>query len=433
MRFVLYIPRFFVMAAVMWWFLVRYAVGRIGTWFVKAGEPRRKAVARLRGRSMRKAFAALGATFVKLGQVFSSRPDLFEPEIIDELRKLQDRMPPFAFAKARRILEEDLGKPMGELYAEIDEKPIAAASVAQVHRARLRDGTVVAVKILRPDVRHKVLRDAAILNALARLATIRPRWRLSDPVGHLKHFEKGIVEQTDLRLEAANYERFHANFAGTPGVRFPRIHAALCSQRVLTMDFVEGTKLDALAPGDYRALAERLQQAILKMCFVDAFVHADLHPGNLVLEPGGDLVIFDVGLVKHLGPELKVQFIDFARCLTLGTPVDFLAHLRRFHTYVGEVDWPSLSQDLEKFLGHFRAQTVGTMEIGSMFNEIYAMGRRYRLRPVAEMVLVMVGIVTAEGIGKQLNPENNLFQSVAAYLMPILAAGGGGPSVVEHR
>jgi ubiquinone biosynthesis protein len=425
MRFVLYLPRFFVMAAVMWWFLVRYAVGRIGTWFIRGREARRRRVARLRGVTMRRAFAALGATFVKLGQVFSSRPDLFEREVIEELRKLQDRMPPFAFARARRMLEEDLGKPVGELFAEIDETPVAAASVAQVHRARLPDGTLVAVKILRPDVRHKVLRDATILHTLARLAALRPKWRMQDPVGHLKHFEKGIIDQTDLRLEAANYERFHANFAGTAGIRFPRVHPSHCGARVLTMDFIEGTKLDALDAGDYRALAERLQQAILKMCFVDAFVHADLHPGNLVLDGRGDLVIFDVGLVKHLGPDLKEQFIDFARCLTMGKPEDFLDHLRRFHTYVGEVDWPSLSRDLEEFLAHFRAQTVGTMEIGDLFNEIYDLGRRYRLRPVAEMVLVMVGIVTAEGLGKQLNPENNLFQSVAAYLMPLLVVKQG--------
>jgi ubiquinone biosynthesis protein len=187
------------------------------------------------------------------------------------------------------------------------------------------------------------------------------------------------------------------------------------------MDFVEGAKLDALPPGDYRALAERLQQAIFKMCFVDAFVHADLHPGNLVLDGRGDLVIFDVGLVKQLGPDLLEQFTDFTRCLTMGQPHDFLAHIRRFHTYVGDVDWDAMNRDLTAFLAHFRAQTVATMEIGGMFNEIYGMARRYRVRPVSEMVLVMVGIVTAEGIGKQLNPENNLFQSVASYLTPILA------------
>jgi ubiquinone biosynthesis protein len=194
MRAILYIPRFLVMAAVMWWFAMRYAFGRVGTWFVTKGEPRRRAVAHLRGRVLRKAFTALGATFVKLGQVLSTRPDLLDPEIIDELRKLQDRLPPFPFRKARRILEEDLGKPIAELYRDIDERPIAAASVAQVHRARLHDGAQVAVKILRPDVRDKVVRDATILNLFARMAGWHPQWRLSDPVGHLEHFEKGIID-----------------------------------------------------------------------------------------------------------------------------------------------------------------------------------------------------------------------------------------------
>src|SRR5262249_17495896 len=158
-----------------------------------------------------------------MGQVMSSRPDLFAPELIDELRALQDRLPRFAFWRARRIIEKDLRRALGELFADFEHKPIAAASVAQVHRAHLRDGTEVAVKVLRPWIRRQVERDAVILLAGARLLALSPKARLSDPVGHLRHFVDAIIDQTDLRIEAANYQRFTDNFAGVTDVRFPRV------------------------------------------------------------------------------------------------------------------------------------------------------------------------------------------------------------------
>jgi ubiquinone biosynthesis protein len=422
MRAVKYAARFVAMAAVMTWYLVKYAFLRVRTWYEPAGEPRRQAVSHLRGRIMREAFSRLGATFVKLGQVMSTRPDLLDDEVIDELRHLQDRMPPFPGAKARRIIEEDLGRPVGEIFAELDDQPVAAASVAQVHRGRLENGAEVAVKVLRPDVRVKVLRDAAILRLFARMLAWSPKIRLSDPVGHLDEFSRGIVEQTDLRAEVSNYERFAKNFHGFAGVRFPAVYPELCGPRVMTMEFIRGTKVDALpAGGDHRQLALRLEQAMFKMCFEHGFMHADLHPGNMVVDAGGDLVIFDVGLVKHIDGEVFDKFVDFTRCIVMGGPHDFAEHLRKFHTYMGEVDWAAMEKDITAFLAHFRAKNVAQLELGTMFNELYALARRYHVRPIPEIVLIMVGIVTAEGIGKQLNPENNIFQQLSAFLLPLLA------------
>ncbi|HEX3343631.1 MAG TPA: AarF/UbiB family protein, partial [Polyangiaceae bacterium] len=218
-----YAVRFFVMGFVLAWFVAVYAVGRIGASFAAGAEGRRRAVAELRGRVLRRAMTALGATFVKLGQVMSTRPDLLEPETIDELRALQDKLPAFPIARVRRILEEELGAPVAERYAELDDAPLAAASVAQVHRAELPGGREVAVKVLRPDVRARVQRDAAILGLFARVLSWHPTLRLSDPVGHLQQLFAGIVDQTDLRIEATNYERFRASFAGVAGVHFPEV------------------------------------------------------------------------------------------------------------------------------------------------------------------------------------------------------------------
>jgi ubiquinone biosynthesis protein len=421
MRFFGYAARLLVMGTVLAWFLVAYAFGRARAALAGDAEARRRAVAALRGRVLRRSMTALGATFVKLGQVMSTRPDLLEPETIDELRALQDRLPAFPIARVRRILEEDLGAPVSERFSELDDAPIAAASVSQVHRARLRTGREVAVKVLRPDVRARVARDAAILGLFARILAWHPTVRLSDPVGHLQQFFAGILDQTDLRIEASNYVRFRASFAHVAGVHFPEVIDELSATRVMTMEMLRGHKLDALPPGDHAAVAKRLQQVFLKMCFEDGFVHADLHPGNMLLLENGDLAIFDVGLVKRLPGAILEQYIDFARCLAMGTTQDFVGHIRRFHSYRGEIDWVTLERELDGFLGRFRAQNVAELELGEMMNEILALGRRYRVRPLADMALVMVAMVTAEGIGKQLNPHANLFEDTAAFLGPLLA------------
>jgi ubiquinone biosynthesis protein len=421
LKFFGYAGRFLVMGVVLAWFLGAYAFGRVRAALAGDAEARRRAVASLRGRVLRRSMTVLGATFVKLGQVMSTRPDLLEPETIDELRALQDRLPAFPIARVRRILEEDLGAPVSERFSELDDAPIAAASVSQVHRARVRGGREVAVKVLRPDVRALVERDAAILGFFARILSWHPTVRLSDPVGHLQHLFAGILDQTDLRIEASNYVRFRASFAQVDGVCFPEVLEELSATRVMTMELLRGHKLDALPPGDHAAVAKRLQQIFLKMCFEDGFVHADLHPGNMLLLDNGDIAIFDVGLVKHLTSEILEQYIDFARCLAMGTTQDFVAHIRRFHAYRGEIDWGTLEKELDGFLVRFRAQNVGELELGGMMNEILALGRRYRVRPLADMALVMVAMVTAEGIGKQLNPHANLFEDTAAFLGPLLA------------
>ena len=424
MRGVSFVGRLFFIVLVSWWTLARYAVGRLQTLFVRDPKARRAAVARLRGRVLASAMATLGATFVKLGQVMSSRPDLFEPEMIAELRLLQDRMPAFAHELVRTTIERDLGGAVEDHFAELSREPIAAASVAQVHRATLHDGSVVAVKVLRPDVRARAERDGAVMVLAARMLAWVPSARRSDPVGHMEHFVGGIVEQTDLAREAANYERFHENFRGFDGVRFPTVHPTLSSTHVLTMEFVEGKKVDELGPGDHRALAKRLQRCYLKMCFEDGFVHADLHPGNFVVR-GSEVVIFDVGLVKALDRALLDEYVDFNKCLAMGTTADVVHHLQTYHRYMADtVDWPALTADLEVFTSSFRGKPMAEIELGKIINDIFAIGRKHGIRPRSEMALLMVAAVTSEGVAKMIDPHADSFGDIAEFLLPILAARG---------
>ena len=398
-----------------------YGLGRLGLllglcW---SGARRRRAVARWKAWNLRLLLQALGATFIKMGQVMSTRPDLLAPETIAQLKRLQDRLPAFSFAKVRAIVEADTGKPLAETYAELDERPVAAASVAQVHRARLRDGREVAVKVLRPSVRRQVERDAAMLLGGAKMIAWNKKWRLSDPVGHTRHFVDAIRDQTDLRIEATNYKRFHENFAREPGVRFPEILEP-STERVLTMEFCRGTKIDAQPPERRLPLAATVRHVMMKMCFEDGFLHADMHPGNMVVDDAGRLVLFDVGLAKLLHEDVLLQFIDMGKCLTMGTPDDLVAHLKRFHTYIEGVHWDDLRADLQRFALKHRARDAATLDYGSMFNELFAIGRRYHVRPVTDLTLVLVSMVTSQGIGAMLDPKVNVFAEVARYLVPIL-------------
>jgi ubiquinone biosynthesis protein len=401
-----------------------YGLARLVIAIAVWGPRRQRAVGHLRGWILRQGMSSLGATFIKLGQVMSTRPDLFSPQVINQLRQLQDRLPPFAFSKVKAAIEADFGKPLGELFSEFDEKPVAAASVAQVHRARLKDGREGAVKVLRPGVRRQVERDQVILIMFARLIALHPNWRRSDPVGHTRHFVEAIHDQTDLKIEAENYTRFRTNFTGHARVSFPEVYPELCSSRVLTMEFVRGTKVDAL-PAEWtkdirHLLAETVRLTMFKMCFEDGFVHADLHPGNMVVQEGGRLVIFDVGLAKLLHEDVLIQFIDMTKCLAMGTPDDIVTHLKRFHTYMGEIDWASLRVEVEAFAMKFRGQDMARLEYGELLGEMFALGRKYYVRPVTDMMLVFVALITTQGIGKMLEPEHNVFAALAQFLIPIL-------------
>jgi ubiquinone biosynthesis protein len=411
-----------------------YGFARLGIALFIWGPRRARALGTLRGWMLKQAMSTLGATFIKLGQVMSTRPDLFAPEVIDQLRSLQDRIPPFSFAKIKAVIEEDLGKPLSEVFSEFDAQPIAAASVAQVHRARLKDGKEVAVKVLRPGVRRKVERDAAILIGFARVVSLRPAWRANDPVGHTRHFIDAIHDQTDLRIESENYKRFHTNFKGVAGVRFPEIHHDLSTSRVLVMEFVRGTKVDALPAGKYPKLAQSVRMSFFKMCFEHGFVHADLHPGNMVVQDNEELVIYDCGLAKLLHEDVLIQFIDMTKCIAMGTPEDIVAHLKRFHTYMGEIDWVALRVEVEAFALKFRGQDTAKLEYGDLIGEMFAIGRKHKVRPVTDMMLVFVALITAQGIGKMLEPEHNVFGAVAMFLIPILHKRNEKvPDTVEAR
>jgi ubiquinone biosynthesis protein len=258
--------------------------------------------------------------------------------------------------------------------------------------------------------------------------------RLSDPVGFTREFAAGLHRQTDLSLEAANYEQFRANFQHNKQISFPAVERAYSSERVLVMEFVRGTKVDALGPGDHTAVARTLRDATMQMCFSDGFLHADMHPGNMVMRDDGVIVLFDVGLASKLSAEVLEMFVDLMKCIVMGTPDDTIAHLKRYHVYMEGVDWEGVRRDLLDFSKKWRGRQVAELDYGAMTSDILALGRRYHVHPVPELALVIVGMVTIQGIGKMLAPKENDFEAMSRYLIPVLMRKGQAiPNTAEAQ
>ena len=281
------------------------------------------------------------------------------------------------------------------------------------------------MKVLRPGIRKTVERDVSVLLGMARALSTIPAVRASDLAGHMEHFVDGIHRQTDLNLEVEHYAKFRENFAEVDEIVFPEVYPDLSTSRVLTMEFIRGRKIQEVEPGAYPGLAPILHHSFLKMAFEDGFIHADLHPGNFLILDEGRVAIFDVGLVKELGEDLLVQFIDWNKCLIFGQTDDFREHLETyFFDDVQEVDWDELLPHLERFVAKFRGQSFQDLEAGDLLNDAFALGRKYGLKPVAEFTLIMVAVVTAEGVAKQIDPETDSLAKIGEFLMPLMAKRG---------
>jgi ubiquinone biosynthesis protein len=380
------------------------------------GELRRRRSRAVVGRALRRALSTLGPLFVKLGQVLSSRPDLVPAEIIAELEHLQDRVPSMPWRKVVRSLAGLPGGGIEAHFSFVDERALAAGSVAQVHDARLMDGTPIVIKALRPGVRARMHLDARIVLGAARLASFSAQAREVDLAGHARYLVRAALSQLDLRAEARNYGEFRRNFRAMPNVRFPRVYREHSTADLVCLEKVEGSRLQR---GRSIALGAILQQVVLQMCFSDGFVHADLHPGNLMVDALGRLVILDAGLVKRLNHRRVEEFLDLARCIILAPPGDFVAHMLRYNAAASQVDQAALARDAEARFAPLRKRKLAELEFREIADALFSIQRAHSLHPVPDMVMVLVGLVTAEGISRQLDPTTPVLEAAASYLLMV--------------
>lgn len=365
-------------------------------------------------------FRDLGATFIKVGQIMSTRPDLFPPHVIRALEKLQDQVGPFGFGDVCRTIEEDLRASPTELFTEFGTEPIASASVAQVHRARLPDGRLVAVKVRRPRIDKIVGFDLGVMRMVARIMSVWPSVRLLAPVEAIEEFGRGIHMQLDFEIEATNNRRFRELYRDDSDVVFPALVDPLCTKRVITMDFIDGVKILQFrrTPHDPTRLARIGFRVLLKMVFEDGFVHADLHPGNIFITPEGKIALIDLGMVGELDDFHRRRFARFFAAWAQRDGKSMARIVAELSPSRGKIpDEPAFERAVEEFVKKYWGRKIGEVQVGLVAFDMMQILRRHRVRVNATFTLVNIAIAVTEGIGKQLDASLDLMQEALPFFM----------------
>jgi ubiquinone biosynthesis protein len=376
----------------------------------------------LRGQRLREALETLGPIFVKFGQVLSTRRDLLPLDIADELAKLQDQVPPFDPELAVAEIERSLGKPLGELFLKFEKSPVASASIAQVHLAFLHDGREVAVKVLRPDVEREIAKDVALLETAAGLAErLWADGRRLKPREVVAEFARHLDDELDLMREAASASQLRRNFADSPLLAVPEVHWDLCAQRVMVMERMHGTPISQVKVLrekniDIPALAKAGVEIFFTQVFRDGFFHADMHPGNILVADDGKYVALDFGIMGTL-TEVDKNYLA----------QNFLAFFNRDYRRVAQAHldagWVPAGTRVDAFEAAIRAvcepifaRPLKEIYFGRLLLRLFQTSRRFNVEIQPQLVLLQKTLLNIEGLGRELDPELDLWATAKPYL-----------------
>ena len=372
-----------------------------------------KLVPMSRGERIRKSLESLGPTFVKFGQVLSTRPDLVPDDVIAELKELRENVAPFPGEVAIETLRRELG-PIEEYFREVSPEPMAAGSLAQVHRAVHHDGQALAVKILRPDIRDDIDSDIDLLHEFAALLEkYVPESRVFDPVGLVKHFERIVNRELNLQREAKSLEEFDRLFKHDATLHVPRVYPKLSSASVVTMEFVEGLRVDEPAELrrhgiDPKSLAQNGARVFLKQAFEFGVFHGDPHPGNIRILTDGSLCLLDYGMIGLLDQRMRDSLIDLLLAIArhnVGAAVTLIQEIGRT---TREIDQPLLRADVRDFIDSYYGVELGHFNIGSLLSDFVRMMMSHGITCPGDLMLLIRALVTLEGVGRDLDPDFNL-------------------------
>ncbi len=361
----------------------------------------------------------LGPTFVKFGQMLSLRPDLIPPEFVKEFRKLQDSVPGFGYDDVESAITKELGSPIDDMFSSFDKKPLAAASIAQVHKAVL-GGEDIVVKIQRPRIEETIDADLDILFNLARLTVKHiPESELYNPVGIVEEFTKAIRKELDFTIEGRNIDRFLRNFKDDPTVCGPKVYWNYTSKRILTMGFIKGTKLSELGSEIDKEtrleFTDKIAQSCMKQILVHGFFHADPHPGNLFVTADDKIAFIDFGIVGTVDEYLKEKLASLFIALMQKDTDRITNELLDIGMVTDETSLPEFRSDIAQLIETYYGTSLHAINISVMLNEGMETALRHRVRIPADFALLIKSIVTLEGVCRELNPEFNLTEAAKPF------------------
>jgi ubiquinone biosynthesis protein len=377
---------------------------------------------------LRQAFEELGPTFVKLGQVLATRVDLFGPEWISEFEKLQNHAPCVPYEIVEEHLEATLGSPLAEVLGEVDRTPLAAASIAQVHRVRLVDGTDAVVKVRRPGIREIIAADLRLLDRLARvLEGHSPEAARFHPRDVVRHFRASIERELDLEAECHNAERIANSLSDMSAVVIPRVHWRWTSETINVQDFLPGRPLqDLLDPEVADAAGARLPaiaqvgaQAILRMVFLDGFFHADPHGANVIYLPGDRVGLIDFGMIGHLSTPRRRQLVSLLRGL-VDSNAERVAEVLENWAEEGFADSDALLDAIDVFLDRYHGLPLAQIQLGRMLAEVVGIVRTHGLSLPPDLAMVVKVFITLEGLGRRLDPNFDMVAAASPFLRRVL-------------
>jgi len=375
---------------------------------------------------VRLALEELGPTFVKLGQILSTRPDLIPPDYIEELQKLQDKVPPFAYDQVEQIIKRELGADISKIFKSFEQKAFAAASLGQVHQAILEDGDKAVVKVQRPDIEKTIETDLDILFHIARLTEKHiPASRLYDPVGIVEEFAKAIRLELDYGTEGRNAERFRKNFEDDETIYTPKIYWKFSSKRILTMELIQGIKINSIeeldkAGYDRKKIAENGAKAFMKQILIDGFFHADPHPGNMLVMKDEIIGFMDFGMMGRLDEEIKEKGVDLFIAILERKPDKIINEMLNLGITSQEIDTRSLKIDIKEMLDQYYDKSLKEIKLGELINQLVNIAIKYHIRIPAEFALLGKSLLTIEGIGLELDPDFNLAEIAKPYAKDVI-------------
>jgi len=391
-------------------------------------KPREQVQRFSRAERLRMALEELGPTFVKLGQLLSTRPDFIPPEYLSELAKLQDKVPPFSYEEVVTIFREEFDASPDELFSRFDRKPMAAASIGQVHRATLHDGSEVVVKVQRPGIENTIAVDLEILAHIAELM----EEHLEEVQGHrptavVHEFARSLSKEIDFSIELTNIQRFARQFEGNPDIHVPEVYPKLSCERILVLEYIDGIKagdLDALraAGRDLKLIARRGANLVMEQIFVHGFFHGDPHPGNILVMEENVICFIDFGQMGRLSLKDREQFTDLVLNLVRGNEARVTAGVLKLTIQHGDVDYDDLARDLGDLMDQYLYRPLGELAAGKILQDLMDLVTRHKLSLKPNLYLMLKALSTVEGVGLQLDPDLELITLAQPFMEKIKLA-----------